>query len=484
MVFWYRYSLTGIEGLENICLVKAMAEGTVSTNRSFEVEIEGECYALDKIPSEDSAVVKVEVDKLLGSIDLKTLVCDLGRVGGFIRIAYNGVGAAGYKYTDQKIEIQRLGYDITKLCDKSALTVSKFKRASSRILTDLQCTYEYLLDNLEEMALDTLSAVTEIAAEMKEAALELRDEFDAEGKKVIATLENTQKAEKDGQQRIKDMQDEQVEMNIKKKTEEDLMKEHQQKGIEAEARRRYLEQQEDKAISEMGKANSNPFKNIVNGLTSSYLGVEAFDTKGPERVAAELKKNRLEAIQVENALTEKRHEALSKMSEFAAKIEQCQTEESLSKCAVQALQEACSVLKHLSAVMMRAALFWEQMQQHCSTLAKSEMQSNVMKAMKYPEEKRLKVWTSRGFKIKGIQFYAGWVALNGVCTQYMEQLKITQKDLYDYITENPTQEESKQALPRLAATFLADIKRDQKALNDKDLLAQEEMKALEGPPEN
>ena len=109
-----------------------------------EVEIDGECYALDKIPSENSGVVKAEMEKLLGAIDLKALVSDLGRVGGFIRIAYNAVGAAGYQLTKEQIKIQRLGYDITKLCDKSALTVAKFKKASSSILTVLQCTYGYL----------------------------------------------------------------------------------------------------------------------------------------------------------------------------------------------------------------------------------------------------------------------------------------------------------------------------------------------------
>ncbi len=109
------------------------------------VEINKELYALDKIPDEQSAVVLAEKSKLLGTVDLETLVEDLGRVGGFIRIAYNAVGAAGHKFTNQQIEIQRLGFDITKLCDKSALTVAKFKKASETILTDLQSTYGSLL---------------------------------------------------------------------------------------------------------------------------------------------------------------------------------------------------------------------------------------------------------------------------------------------------------------------------------------------------
>lgn len=52
----------------------------------LKVEIKGETYYLDKVPDESSAVVKAEEEKLLGAINLKTLVDDLGRVGAFIRI--------------------------------------------------------------------------------------------------------------------------------------------------------------------------------------------------------------------------------------------------------------------------------------------------------------------------------------------------------------------------------------------------------------
>ena len=168
------------------------------TEVEIETEIEGNTvthiYALDKIPSENSGLVRAEKSKLLGAIDLKALVSDLGQVGGFIRVAYNGVGAAGYEHTKEQIEIQQLGYDITKLCDKSALTVAKFKKASSSVLTDLQCTYGYLLDGLEDMALETLSSVSKLAGEMEQAALELHKDFEAQGKRVVTTLENTQNA--------------------------------------------------------------------------------------------------------------------------------------------------------------------------------------------------------------------------------------------------------------------------------------------------
>ena len=447
-----------------------------------EIEIEGESYALDTIPSENSGVVKAEREKLLGVIDLRALVSDLGRVGGFIRIAYNGVGAAGYEYTKEQIEIQRLGYDITRLCDKSALTVAKFKKASSSIVTDLQCTYGYLLDNLEEMALETLSAISKLAGEMEKAALELHDEFIAEEEKVIAALENTQQAKQIQASKVTEERKRRIQLEEDYKREQVLMKEHREKESEAEARRRDLEEQEDEAISQIGAVNvRTTLKRLGNSLTANF-GVKLFDTEedSPEKKAKILRQNRLDALEAEKAIREKRQQALANMSSFTAKLKQCSNDHEMAECAVEALHEAVGALKHLSAVMMQAALFWKQMQDHCHSLAESEMKSQVEKVLTFPEERRLKVWTSSAFKRKAIEFYSGWVALNSVCTIYIEHIKKTQKDLYSYITENPTYEESKKILPSLAEDFMADLKRDQKALAEKDLKAQQEILAL-GP---
>ena len=62
----------------------------------------------------------------------------------------------------------------------------------------------------------------------------------------------------------------------------------------------------------------------------------------------------------------------------------------------------------------------------------------------------------------------------------MEQIKETQRDLYKYITENPTYEELKKILPDLAEKFIADLKRDQKAIEEKTHKAQKEILSLHG----
>ena len=440
------------------------------------VEINGESYVLDEIPSESSSVVMAKKEKLLGVIDLKTLVDDLGRVGGFIQIAYNCVGAAGYEHTDEQIEIQKIGYDIAHLCNKSALTIAKFKKASGNIITHLRCAYGYLLESLEEMALETLTNVAKLAAEMEKAALELNEDFEEQEKKVITTLKNTLKAKNIEDRKIQEEKEKRIQLEENINHQNELIKMYHEKEKEAEMRSRAIEQQEDKAISEI---SSSSVKSLINHFTSAAIGIKIFDMDAVKR-AEKLRQNRLDALEIEKEIRQKQQKALARMSEFTAKLKQCKDDHEVADCAVLALHEAIGAFKNLACVMMRAALFWKQLQEHCHSLADSEMKKQVETALKYSENQRLKVWTSYSFKYRAVQFYSSWVALNSVCAVYKKQIEGTQKDLYKYITENPTHEESMAMLADLAEKFMADLKRDQQALEEKTLKAQEEIEALHG----
>ena len=436
------------------------------------VKIDGEYYKLDVVPAAAAKVVLAEKEKLLCLVDLKTLVADLGRVGAFIRIAYNGVMAAGPRYTELQIEIQQLGYDITKLCDMSALTLAKFKNASSTVLTRCQATYMYLFNSYEDMAVETLSSVSKIAGDMAKAALELHDEFEMQTKKVVGTLTNTQRAKSEEAQRIEEKAKEHQELEEKQKHQQQLMEDAQRLEREAEAQRREMEAKEDEAISSIQPIDG--FKKLINGL----VGIEIFDDgrATAERKAKYWKQKRIEALEKENEYRQMRYDALERMTSFAAKI---QMEENMAVAAVDALHEVITALKELSLVMMQVANFWKQMQEHCKSLADDQLKSVVEMAMnKYSDEERMKFWTADGFKQDAIRFYAGWVALNGVCAEHFEQIKMTQKDLYEYLKENPTYEECRRNIHKLTERFLNDLKKDQKAIADERFKIQEKIENL------
>lgn len=424
------------------------------------VEISGENYQLDRIPTSTSIVVEEEKEKLLGAINLKALVLDLSRIGAFVRIAYNGVGAAGPKFTDKQIAIQRLGYDITKLCDKSAVTVATFKRASVTILEDLQGTYGYLLDGLEDFALITLSDICKIAGDMSKAADDLRREFDVEHEKAVLILEDTQKSRGDEANRIKELEKERLAAEERRKFQIELEKDAKRLQQEAEKDAREHEQKELKELN-----SGDTLAAIVNGLTSMYGLGKVFKTSAEK--AENHKRLKEEARKRQSEAANMRSEALKSMTDFAIRIRDCQSEENMADVAVDALHQTAGALKELSVVMLNAAQFWKQMEQHCKSMAENDMGAQVEKAMKLPVAKRLKVWTSTSFKSKAVRFYGSWVALSSVCTAYIEPIKTTQQQLYACMKENPTYEQSRLNVGTLAKQFLSDLQMDQNEIEGK-----------------
>ena len=215
--------------------VKVTDQMSSDLDGSKQVKISNEIHSLDVVPAPESQIVADANDMLLGAVDLKTLVNDLGHAGAFICIAYNGVMAAGPRYTELQNEIQWLGFDIAKLCDESALTVSKFKRASSTVLNKLKATYGYLLLNKENVVIKTLSSVSKIAGDMEKAAVALHEKFEKQEEKVRNTLKKTQIACGDAAVRIEEKEKEHQQLQIKLQHQQELLDDAQRLEHEAEA---------------------------------------------------------------------------------------------------------------------------------------------------------------------------------------------------------------------------------------------------------
>ena len=450
-----------------------------------QVAINEETFDLVAIPDAKSKMVQEAKDLLLGSLDLQSLVDDLGKLGNFIRVAYNGVAGS----TDVQIKVQKVGYKITKLADKSAVTVHKFKGASQSVLQELKGTYQYLLDGLEEMALDTLSMLTDVAKEMAKAADELRSDFEKATDDVIDALEDTQREKGDQEKRQKTREEEKKELQSKVKQAEQMQKSALEAEAKAEALYNAAQAREDKAmeaqdsfLSELASA----FTGVVGAATKAATGdieaaakaIQGIGYKEAMKLANQEKMKHLDELQKER---EARQKAIIECIKFAEKIKSCQDDGALAQAAIEALHSSIGALKSLSAIMMKAAVFWEQMQSHCESLAKGDMQQSVQQAIKYPEEKRLKVWTSEAFKEGAVRYYSKWVALDDVCGVYMLQIRNTREDLYKYLEENPTIEQAKKNVRQLAADFAKDLKQAHEKLEEDSEKALEEKKSLEGP---
>ena len=304
---------------------------------------------------------------------------------------------------------------------------------------------------------------------MAKDALKLHDEFENHIGKVVSVLNNTQKAES---KRIEEKAKEHQELKETLKHYQKLMEEAQRLEREAEIQRWQMEAKEDEAIG--GIQSISGLKKLINTI----FRFEVFDDGSTaERKAKYWKEKSAEVLEKEKEYRQMYYEALERTASFAVKIRDCQLEESTTAvAAVDALHEAVIALKELSTVTMHTVHFWKQMQEHCRALAEEEMKSMVEMAMKeYSDEKRIKLWTTDGFKEQAIHFYAGWVALKDFCTEYFDQIKMTQEDLYKYLKENPTHEECRRNIHKLAES---ELRRDQKKIKEKERKIKEKIEDL------
>lgn len=432
------------------------------------VKFEGEEYTITEPPRSTSAVVKKEEKRLLGTVDFPSLTEDLGLLGTCFRMAYHG--AAGFPML--QVDINQVGYETTKLCDDAALTVNKFKRASETVVNALQSTYEYLLDSMEELAVDSLADVQETAKGMADAAQKLAEGFDRQADKVMAVLQKTYKTQGKQVEDKSKLEQERKDYEARKKRAQADKDEILRQVSEVQMRIQKAEEKEKDAASQY----TNFFKRLGAAITRSG-GFHEDQVKAA-------RDERFREMEQLNKLNESRRQALGDLAEFGERIKNVKEGEELAEAIIDALHSAIAALRNLADIMRQVSIFWVQMQAHCEELANDKVKERIEKALQhYPEEKRLKVWTSNAFKRDALQFHARWVALQNVCTTYSEKIKITGAELHAYMRETLRPAEAREKVKLLAVQFLDKVNRERvehaERMRALDIARKEEEKASE-----
>ena len=410
------------------------------------VKYGSEEYSLLEVPEESSKLVVEHKKLLLGEIDLEALINDLSRAGKFVRVAYNGVAGN----TELQITVQQIGYDMTKLCNKAAITVIQFSRASHSVVLDLQSTYEYLMDGLEKMALDTLGAVSKLAGDMALAAEELGKAFENEEKRIEGILEKTQrvKGKEEDRKRQNEVHKKQKEAAIKAKDE----------AVEAEKRAEEAYRQAQQEEAENAGASAGLAVLSVFLIPAAPFTIAGAVITGKK--AREAKREKIRQLEAMKEYGDQRKKALEEIARFAKQIVSYDARAEIGiggDAAIDALHEAIGALKSLTVTMMRAADFWKKMEIHCKNIASKEMEAKLKTALEEGKKARMAVWASRAFKRGALHFFAQWVALECVCTTYSKKIKDIQEQLYKSIQENPTFEESRACIKAIADELLKDV---------------------------
>lgn len=440
------------------------------------VIIDGETFDLISIPSAESKLVQSAKQELLGDLNLQRLVDDLGKLGTFMRVAYNGVAGN----TKVQIKVQSVGYKITKLADKSAITVHQFKRTSTEVLKKLKSTYQFLLDGQEKVAIQTLSRMANKAEAMEKAAMELREDFDQATEDVKKALEDTQMAKGDQEDMKTTLERQRREFKEKKEKAKELEKIAQKAEEQATELYEKAQAREETAHTAQEKHDSI-MQTIINSITDVVTGVpsaaaltvllrfekaaeklmEIGDKSGCKEAIRRANREKIKHLEQVQKERNRRREAIQQCLEFTQKIINCENDSDLAQAAIDALHNSVGALKSLSNTMMKVSTFWEVMRIHCNDLAQGDIKEAVEMMIEMPKEERLQVWTSTGFKEEALGYYSKWVALNDVSSVYMLQIEDTSRKLHEYLEFNPTTEEAKSEVRRLASEFADDLRQDQ-----------------------
>ena len=125
---------------------------------------------------------------------------------------------------------------------------------------------------------------------------------------------------------------------------------------------------------------------------------------------------------------------------------------------IPALHGSVGALFNLATIMTRTAIFWNYIQQMCEEQCNGKLAVLLDVAKKYENcEKRLKVYRSLAIKKRMLKMYVSWVAMETVCDDYIKKIKVSREELYSYLCENPTIEESKARIQLLCREFKEQI---------------------------
>ena len=463
---------------------------------------DGTEYSLLEGPGKDSKYVVAALEKLMKTLRINELAVDLANVGKFLLMAHCGV--MGHLQLELKVR-ERL-QSVVKLCDDTVFTLNEFDRTSDSAISNMATAYEYLTEGFEDIALETLQDVAETSKNMAIESFKLEQRFGDEATKVEEVHNDTliersevEKANKATTRDIVQYKQEQTDTQgelskaaaAEEKALEELEKTLKEENNTAEDRRKIAKQLEKNLEEVQKKLNAtayearmacnqaetgfwaglgNAFTHAVGGITKddvraekvqiSYSNIEhqhqdtlliSKEQKEAEDKKAKLLKEQreLRAKQLEERSKE-RQKALKQMAEVARKLAESRFEEDIQKESLYCLHHALTALKNLQSIMQVAAGFWREVHSACNEITGNTMTKRLDRLSGLEVEKRKRLWNATGLKMEAIKYYAQWVAIQQMCSISRESLTNSQRQVHMFVRQNPTKEQGKELLQRLA----------------------------------
>jgi hypothetical protein len=400
------------------------------------VPVDGEALSAACRPPAVSRVVQAASAHLVGALDLPQLVTQLNAVGENLHEAYLGTAP----FHDLQMKVQRAGFGLVALGDRSSVELDAFRHAAGKMLDDLECVHALLVDGLDDVALATLRATNDGSEKLAADARKLSDEFTAAADDVQATLQATLQRRADQEQRRKALAGDVAEYRVlleqarDSKTASDL-------GFE-EAHSLYEEALRREAVASMKYTTMQVAQAVtaIGSVFSSRPGLHVVGLGGVSALASAFESEVMRVREEKAVYLHERHkQRMSRLdlgkdvAELTARLRVAREEDQVAEATVQSLEDAVSGLRVLSGIMLKAEVFWGQVETDLGRADSLALQAMIESSKALPAERRAELWTTDGFKRRAVAVYSPWVALQHVCDNYVERIAGTRTNLYDML---------------------------------------------------
>lgn len=428
----------------------------MSQSNELLVEYDGETFSLLEAPKSTTKLVKMTTQSMLQNfLNLPQLSDDLSNLNLLLRLAYHGVVG----HVELQIKVRKIFHDVVRLCDASLSTINQFRSASEKAIDSLQGTYEYLLDGLDDLAINNLENISQMAGKMALAAEHLSKEFRNEAGVVQSLEEETLRAESVANHSSRSEEEQKRLAEYEKRKQNKTFKDTSQTERELS---NSLEEAQRMEMEALQKQRLGFLQSLINIFSAHYTGGERgvfdADRETAIREAEYHGKTKEKLYNDIIKVREQRRLALEKMESFAIEIEELDPHDKqldLESTTAESLHHAASALASLGDIMEIASLFWQEFKGLLQQLNSPEMIKNIKTFSNIDDEKRKKALQNDAFKLTGVKYYSCWVAVKEICEACGDKMQDAQSKVHAYIREIPTREEAlltvKQLAPQLKA---------------------------------
>ena len=372
-------------------------------------------YSLTNLPTATSAVVLRERDDLRGSVNFQALENNFRTLSDLARDASQGSTAFGD--STLQAHVQALASDVNGLIGKSRTTVGGFKTTTDSALRQLTVAFGYLGSDDSENALEALQRVSELAKSMATQSEELHKESETDGKGAQNVLSEVTAARGRAQQNKAALEEKRNQLEISKRTTEELMNSAQQ----AEMRAQQMVKEAEDAVAEAKRKKEKKKSGFWGKIVHEASRV--FDHDSVEKYTRRVRAAR-EEQRVFNEQRQAHHNeyvrAQTEIGQLEAALNRVHFDTQQAVNAINALHKLTETFKFLSSTTLRVVAVWEKMQEHCENLQKSLIKKNLEMAADNSAADRKAEWSSPYFQSKAIRLYSQWLALQEESSAYLQ----------------------------------------------------------------